>query len=136
VLQGTAKMKTSHPIQFDGRATTVQVAYEVHPDKRTDCPAGRSRPGRPVPIDVVIQGDVDGGRANLSPLSKTSLNQVAGRHRNHLEFKNGSPAGGSSSHTPKKIDPAYSNWPAAKEAAAAMRRLVRFFFSVPGAVLW
>ncbi len=57
--------ETSHPIEFDGRAATVQVADEVHPIKLLDClrpiPAGAT-----VPIDVVLQGDIDGGRANLS----------------------------------------------------------------------
>ena len=65
VLEGTVQNETSHPIQFDGRATTVQVANEVHPAKLTDClrpiPAGAT-----VPIVVVIQGDIGGGRANLS----------------------------------------------------------------------
>jgi hypothetical protein len=65
VLEGTVQNETNHPISFDGRATTVQVANEVHPAKLTDClrpiPAGAT-----VPIDVVIQGDIDGGRANLS----------------------------------------------------------------------
>ncbi len=65
VLQGVAENETDHPISFDGRATTVQVANEVHPAKLTDCL-------RPIPahtktlIDVVLQGDIDGGRANLS----------------------------------------------------------------------
>jgi hypothetical protein len=65
VLEGTVQNETSHPISFDGRATTVQVANEVHPAKLTDC----LRPIPPcetVPIVVVLQGDVDGGRANLS----------------------------------------------------------------------
>ena len=54
-----------YQFQFDGRATTVQVGNEVHPAKLTDClrpiPAGAT-----VPIDVVIQGHIDGGRSNLS----------------------------------------------------------------------
>jgi hypothetical protein len=65
VLEGTVQNESSHPISFDGRATTVQVANEVHPAKLTDClrpiPAGET-----VPIVVVLQGDVDGGRANLA----------------------------------------------------------------------
>jgi hypothetical protein len=65
VLEGTVQNETNHPISFDGRATTVQVANEVHPAKLTDClrpiPAGET-----VPIVVVLQGDVDGARANLS----------------------------------------------------------------------
>jgi len=65
VLQGTVTNETARPIQFDGRAATVQVANEVHPIKLLDClrpiPANAT-----VPIDVVIQGDIDGGRANLS----------------------------------------------------------------------
>jgi hypothetical protein len=65
VLEGTVQNETEHPIAFDGRAATVLVANEVHPVKLLDClrpiPAGAT-----VPIDVVIQGDVDGGRANLS----------------------------------------------------------------------
>jgi hypothetical protein len=65
VLEGTVENKTAHPIEFDGRAGTVQVANETHPVKLLDClrpiPAGAT-----VPIDVVLQGDIDGGRANLS----------------------------------------------------------------------
>jgi hypothetical protein len=65
VLQGVCENLTDKPLVFDGRAVTVQVANEVHPSKLTDCL-------RPIPahaktlIDVVLQGDVDGGRANLS----------------------------------------------------------------------
>ena len=65
VLEGTVQNETSHPISFDGRATTVQVANEVHPAKLTDC-LRPIPPGETVPIVVVVQGDVDGGRANLS----------------------------------------------------------------------
>ncbi len=65
VLQGTVENETGRPIQFDGRAATVEVANEVHPIKLLDClrpiPANAT-----VPIDVVHQGDIDGGRANLS----------------------------------------------------------------------
>jgi hypothetical protein len=65
VLQGTVENETARPIQFDGRAATVQVANEVHPIKLLDCL--RPIPAKTtVPIDVVIQGDIDGGRANLS----------------------------------------------------------------------
>jgi hypothetical protein len=65
VLEGTVENETGHPIEFDGRAATVQVANETHPVKLLDC----LRPipgGATVPIDVILQGDVDGGRANLS----------------------------------------------------------------------
>jgi hypothetical protein len=65
VLEGTVENETPHPIGFDGRAVTVQVANETHPVKLLDC----LRPipvGATVPIDVVLQGDIDGGRANLS----------------------------------------------------------------------
>ena len=65
VLEGMVENETAHPIEFDGRAATVQVANETHPVKLLDClrpiPAGAT-----VPIDVVLQGDIDGGRANLS----------------------------------------------------------------------
>jgi len=65
VLEGTVENETSHPIGFDGRAATVQVANETHPVKLLDCV--RPIPSRAkVPIDVVLQGDIDGGRANLS----------------------------------------------------------------------
>jgi hypothetical protein len=65
VLQGVVENETDKPITFDGRAATVQVANEMHPIKLLDCL-------RPIPahtktlIDVVIQGDIDGSRANLS----------------------------------------------------------------------
>jgi hypothetical protein len=65
VVQGVVENETDKPVNFDGRAATVLVANEVHPIKLLDCL-------RPIPphtktlIDVVIQGDLDGGRANLS----------------------------------------------------------------------
>ena len=65
VLDGTVQNETTKPIQFDGRAATVLVASEIHPVKLLDC----MRPipaGAVVPVEVVIQGDIDGGRANLS----------------------------------------------------------------------
>src|ERR1700757_1130576 len=65
VLEGTVQNETGHPVSFDGRATTVQVANEVHPAKLTDC-LRPIPPGETVPIVVVLQGDIDGGRANLS----------------------------------------------------------------------
>lgn len=65
VLEGTVQNETDHPIQFDGRAATVLVANEIHPVKLLDC-LRPIPPGATVPIDVVLQGDTDGGRANLS----------------------------------------------------------------------
>jgi|SRR6267378_454471 len=65
VLQGTVQNETAQPFQFDGRSATVEVANEIHPIKLLDC-LRPIPPGATVPIDVVIQGDVDGGRANLS----------------------------------------------------------------------
>jgi hypothetical protein len=65
VLEGTVQNETGHSIEFDGRVATVQVANETHPAKLLDC----LRPipgGATVPIDVVIQGDIDGSRSNLS----------------------------------------------------------------------
>lgn len=65
VLQGVCENETDKPVTFDGRAATVQVNNLVEPIKLLDCL-------RPIPphtktlIDVVIQGDIDGGRANLS----------------------------------------------------------------------
>ena len=65
VLEGTVENETAHPIEFDGRAATVQVANETHPVKLLDCL--RPVPVRAtVPSDVVLQGDIDGSRANLS----------------------------------------------------------------------
>ena len=91
VLEGTVQNETSHPIQFDGRATTVQVANEVHPAKLTDClrpiPAGAT-----VPIVVVIQGDVDGGRANLSIQNEFRI-MLPGDTGTVWSFKNGMPGG-------------------------------------------
>lgn len=65
VLQGTVQNETAQPFQFDGRSATVEVANEIHPIKLLDC-LRPIPPGATVPIDVVIQGDIDGGRANLS----------------------------------------------------------------------
>lgn len=91
VLEGTVQNETSRPIQFDGRATTVQVANEVHPAKLTDClrpiPAGAT-----VPIVVVIQGDIDGGRANLSIQNEFRI-MLPGDTGTVWSFKNGMPGG-------------------------------------------
>jgi hypothetical protein len=91
VLVGTVQNETSRPIRFDGRATTVQVANEVHPAKLTDClqpiPAGAI-----VPIDVVIQGDIDGGRANLSIENEFRI-MLPGDARTVWDFKNGDSGG-------------------------------------------
>src|SRR5271166_1635703 len=65
VLQCVVENLSDRPLQFDGRAATILVANEVHPIKLLDCL-------HPIPAhaktlaDAVIQGDVDGGRANLS----------------------------------------------------------------------
>jgi hypothetical protein len=90
VLQGTVQNETSHPIQFDGRAATVQVANEVHPVKLLDClrpiPANAT-----VPIDVVIQGDIDGGRANLAIVNeyRIILPRPEGIAATVWDYKNG-----------------------------------------------
>jgi len=90
-LEGTVQNETSRPIQFDGRATTVQVANELHPAKLTDClrpiPAGAT-----VPIVVVIQGDIDGGRANLSIQNEFRI-MLPGDTGTVWSFKNGMPGG-------------------------------------------
>jgi hypothetical protein len=57
--------ETNAPMVFDGRAATVQVANLTEPIKLLDC-LRPIPPGATVPIDVVIQGDIDGGRADLS----------------------------------------------------------------------
>jgi hypothetical protein len=91
VLEGTVQNETTHPIDFDGRATTVQVANQVHPVKLTDClrpiPAGAT-----VPIIVVIQGDIDGGRANLSIQNEYRI-MLPGDTGTLWSFKNGMPGG-------------------------------------------
>jgi hypothetical protein len=91
VLEGTVQNETTHPIDFDGRATTVQVANEVHPAKLTDC----LRPiptGATVPIVVVIQGDIDGSRANLSIQNEFRI-MLPGDTGTLWSFKNGRPSG-------------------------------------------
>ncbi len=65
VLQGVAENTTDHPLAFDGMAVTVEVANEIHPAKITDAYSPIPAHGKTL-IDVVIQGDADGGRANLS----------------------------------------------------------------------
>jgi hypothetical protein len=65
VLEGTVTNETEAPMAFDGRAATVQVANLTEPVKLLDC-LRPIPPGATVPIDVVIQGDIDGGRADLS----------------------------------------------------------------------
>jgi hypothetical protein len=91
VLQGVVENETDHPISFDGRAATVQVANEVHPVKLLDCL-------RPIPphtktlIDVVIQGDIAGGRANLSINNEFRI-MLPGDTGNVWSFKNGGSGG-------------------------------------------
>jgi len=91
VLEGTVQNETTHRIDFDGRATTVQVANEVHPAKLTDClrpiPAGAT-----VPIVVVIQGDIYSGRANLSIQNEFRI-MLPGDTGTVWSFKNGMPGG-------------------------------------------
>lgn len=87
VLQGVVENETDKPLNFDGRAATVLVASEVHPIKLLDCL-------RPIPahtktlIDVVIQGDIDGGRANLA-LDNEYRIILPGDTGNVWSFKNG-----------------------------------------------
>ncbi len=57
--------ETDAPMIFDGRAVTIQVANLTEPIKLLDC-LRPIPPGATVPIDVVIQGDIDGGRSDLS----------------------------------------------------------------------
>jgi hypothetical protein len=65
VLEGTVQNKTDKPLVFDGRAATALVSNEVHPIKLLSC-LRPIPPHETVPIDVVIQGDIDGGRAHLA----------------------------------------------------------------------
>jgi hypothetical protein len=65
VLEGTVTNETSTPMVFDGRAATVQCANLTEPIKLLDC-LRPIPPGATVPIEVVIQGDVEGARENLS----------------------------------------------------------------------
>ncbi len=91
VLQGVVENETDKPLSFDGRAATVLVASEVHPIKLLDCL-------RPIPprtktlIDVVIQGDIDGGRANLA-LGNEYRIMLPGDTGNIWSFKNGGSPG-------------------------------------------
>jgi hypothetical protein len=114
VLEGTVQNETNHPIEFDGRATTVQVANEVHPAKLTDClrpvPASAT-----VPIVVVIQGDIDGGRANLSIQNEFRI-MLPGDTGTVWSFKNGMPGGRFKVPSPSKTSdiPLTQTGPAAK----------------------
>lgn len=89
VLQGTVENETDRPITFDGRSAIIQVANEMHPVKLLDCL-------RPIPphkmtlIDCVIQGDVDGGRANLSISNEFRI--ILPTENSVWNFKNGKPA--------------------------------------------
>ena len=65
VLEGTVQNEASIPLKFDGRAATVEVGTEVHPVKLLDC----LRPipvAATVPVSVVLEGDYDGSRSNIS----------------------------------------------------------------------
>ena len=70
------------------KSATVQVANEIHPIKLLDClrpiPANTT-----VPIDVVIQGDIDGGRANLAIVNeyRIILPRPEGTTSNNLGFQ-------------------------------------------------
>jgi len=66
VLEGTATNETDHDVQFDGRVTSVEIANELHPAKLTE---GLQHPipaHQTVPLNVVLQGDYDGGRLGAS----------------------------------------------------------------------
>jgi hypothetical protein len=94
VLEGTVTNELPHPIDFDGRAATVEVANEVHPVKLLDC----LRPipvGATVPVVAVIQGDIDGSRANLSIDNEFRIlvGPVAGE-ATAWDLKNGGPRDG------------------------------------------
>jgi hypothetical protein len=90
VLEGTVENETARPVQFDGRSATVQVANETHPVKLLDCL--RPIPSHTtVPIDLVIQGDIDGGRANLAIDNEFRIMLPApeGTRATLWDFKNG-----------------------------------------------
>lgn len=65
VLQGAVENETDHEIKFDGRAVTVQAGNRIYPIKYLDAVHSIPAHQRTL-IDCVIQGDIDGGRANLS----------------------------------------------------------------------
>ena len=65
VVQGTVENETDQPLKFDGRAVTVQAGNRVYPIKLVDCIHTIPAHQRTL-IDCVIQGENDGGRANLS----------------------------------------------------------------------
>jgi hypothetical protein len=89
VLRGTVQNETGRPLQFDGRSVTVLVANEVQPvkvcDVFTPIPANRT-----VPIEVVLQGDIDGSRANLS--IENEMRIILPSEGTVWNFKNGGPA--------------------------------------------
>ena len=65
VLEGTVQNEASIPLKFDGRVATVEVGNEIEPVKLFDC----LRPipvGATVPVSVVLEGDYDGSRSNIS----------------------------------------------------------------------
>jgi hypothetical protein len=93
-LEGTLTNLLPNPIEFDGRAATVEVNNEIHPVELLDC----LRPipvGATVPIVAVIEGDVDGTRANLSIQNEFRIlvGPVDGQ-ATAWEFKNGNPPDG------------------------------------------
>jgi len=81
----------------------VLVANEVHPIKLLDClrpiPAGVT-----VPIDVVIQGDIYGSRANLSIENEYRI-ELPGDTGTVWSFKNGGSGGRFNVPTPVKRPP-------------------------------
>ena len=100
VLKGTVTNETSAPMTFDGRAVTIQVANLTEPVKLLDC-LRPIPPGATVPIDAVIQGDIDGGRADLS--INNEMRMVLPSEGTIWSLKNGGDVPGHDFKVPKPL---------------------------------
>jgi len=95
ILDGTVQNNTSRNLRFDGRSITVKVGNETHPAKLDTIDAMTPVPSHAmVPITVILQGDVYGGKANNSIYNEYLINLPPAEGMNNLwSFKNGGPIG-------------------------------------------
>ena len=81
-------------------AVTIQVANLTEPVKLLDC-LRPIPPGATVPIDAVIQGDIDGGRADLS--INNEMRMVLPSEGTIWSLKNGSDVPGHDFKVPRPL---------------------------------
>ena len=65
MLSGNVQNKGAKAISFNPAAVTVAVGDREYPATFIDC-AGTINPGQTIKFGLVVQGDLDGGRAHLA----------------------------------------------------------------------